>query len=102
VVQSWNDEAEVLRRANDTPYGLAAGVWTADLARAHRISSELDAGTVWVNTWFAVPSGQPLGGVKRSGFGREMCAETLLEYSAAKGISMRLDTARPGLWGGGG
>jgi aldehyde dehydrogenase len=102
VVESWNDEADVLQRANDTPYGLAAGVWTADLARAHRISSELDAGTVWVNTWFAVPSGQPLGGVKRSGFGREMCAETLLEYSAPKGISMRLDTARPGLWGGGG
>ncbi len=101
VVETWNDEADVLERANDTEYGLAAGVWTSDLARGHRIADALDAGTVWVNTWFAVPSGQPLGGVKRSGFGREMCAETLLEYSAAKAISMSLDTARPGLWGSG-
>ncbi len=99
VVETWTDEADVLERANDTDYGLAAGVWTSDLARGHRIAGALDAGTVWVNTWFAVPSGQPLGGVKRSGFGREMCAETLLEYSAAKSISMSLDTARPGLWG---
>ncbi len=101
VVETWSDEADVLERANDTEYGLAAGVWTLDLARAHRIADALDAGTVWVNTWFAVPSGQPLGGVKRSGFGREMCAETLLEYSAAKAISLSLVTARPGLWGSG-
>jgi hypothetical protein len=47
------------------------------------------------------PSGQPLGGVKRSGFGREMCAETLLGYGAAKAISLSLVTARPGLWGSG-
>ena len=99
MVETWRDEEEVIERANDTPYGLAAGVWSSDLARAHRIAGELDGGTVWVNTWFAVPSGQPLGGVKRSGFGREMSAETLLEYSAAKAISMSLDTARPGLWG---
>jgi aldehyde dehydrogenase len=99
VVESWSEEADVLARANDTDYALAAGVWTADLARAHRIAGALEAGTVWVNTWFALPAGQPLGGFKRSGFGREMCAETLLEYSAQKAISVSLRSERPGLWG---
>ena len=98
TAQRWSEEDEVVARANATEFGLAAGVWTSDLARAHRIAQRLEAGTVWINTWFDVVAGQPLGGVKASGYGREMCAETLLEYTAPKAIALRLSTQRPDLW----
>jgi aldehyde dehydrogenase (NAD+) len=99
VVERWRDEDDVLERANSTAYGLAAGVWTSDLARAHRFAQGLEAGIVWVNRWFDTPPGQPQGGIKRSGFGRELSAETLLEYSAAKAVNIGLSPERPSLWG---
>jgi acyl-CoA reductase-like NAD-dependent aldehyde dehydrogenase len=99
VIESWSDEADVVERANATDYGLAAGVWTSDLGRAHRLARELEAGIVWVNTWFETPQGQPQGGSKRSGYGRELSRETLLEYSAPKAVNVRLTTERPRLWG---
>ncbi len=99
VVERWRDEDDAIARANATEYGLGAGVWTTDLARAHRIARRLDAGVVWVNKWFDTPPGSPMGGVKASGFGRELCAETLHEYSSPKTINIGLSRVRPAFWG---
>ena len=99
VAERFTDYDDALDRANSTRYGLAAGVWTNDLARAHRIARGLDAGIVWVNKWFDLPAGVPMGGVKDSGFGRELCRETLLEFSAAKVVNIDLGAPRFPLWG---
>ncbi|TYB49789.1 aldehyde dehydrogenase family protein [Actinomadura chibensis] len=98
TVERWTDEDDAVARANAVAYGLASGVWTTDLARAHRIAARLEAGMVWVNTWFATPLGQPQGGVKASGFGREGAAETITEYQATKVVNVSLDNARPPMW----
>ncbi|WP_436697913.1 aldehyde dehydrogenase family protein [Nocardioides sp. BYT-33-1] len=98
TVEAWDDEDDAVRRANDVAYGLANGVWSADLARALRIADRLESGMVWVNTWFATPLGQPQGGVRASGFGREGATATLLEYTSTKVVHASLDTTRPPMW----
>ncbi|MGF7008634.1 aldehyde dehydrogenase family protein [Aminobacter sp. BE322] len=82
---------EVVARANDTPYGLAAGVFTRDVATAHRLSRRLRAGSVWVNTYHAIDPAVPFGGYKMSGYGREGGAEHLDEYLNTKGVFIRID-----------
>lgn len=87
----WKDEAEMLKQANDTEYGLAGGIWTNDLTRAHRIARGLETGMIWVNRYYNFKPGMPLGGYKQSGFGREGCLETLSHYTLTKAVVINLD-----------
>ncbi|WP_121822307.1 aldehyde dehydrogenase family protein [Halostella salina] len=91
VVVEWDDYDAMVERANDVDYGLAAGVVTDDLSFANRIARDVEAGNVWVNTFNRLPPGQPFGGYKQSGTGREGAMETLHEYTQTKTITMDLD-----------
>ncbi|OEF11830.1 betaine-aldehyde dehydrogenase [Aliivibrio logei] len=95
-VLKFTDEDEVIRRANDTKYGLAAGIFTQNLSRAHRVIHQMQAGICWVNTWGDSPAEMPVGGYKHSGVGRENGPETLLHYTQTKSILIELgDFASP-------
>jgi betaine-aldehyde dehydrogenase len=85
-VLTFDDEDEVVARANATQFGLAAGVFTADLARAHRVIARLEAGTCWINTYNLTPVAMPFGGYKRSGIGRENGRAALDHYSQVKSV----------------
>ena len=89
-VLTFTDEADVVRRANDTEYGLAAGVFTRDLARAHRVAGELQAGVVWVNNYNVTPIEMPFGGVKGSGLGRENGHAAIEFYTQRKSVYVEL------------
>jgi aldehyde dehydrogenase (NAD+) len=83
-VIGFDDEAEAIRLANDTVYGLAAGLWTKDMGRALRVSAAIRAGTVWVNTYRAVSYMMPFGGMKQSGIGRESGIESIEGFLETK------------------
>ena len=85
-VLRFRDEAEALRIANGTIYGLAAGVWTREVRRAHRMAAELKAGSVWINSYNEFDSGSPFGGYKQSGFGRDLGAYALDQYTQVKSV----------------
>ncbi|WP_422506707.1 betaine-aldehyde dehydrogenase [Stenotrophomonas sp. GZD-301] len=88
---AYDDEDEAMQRANDTDYGLAAGVVTPDLARAHRLIHQLEAGICWINCWGESPAQMPVGGYKQSGVGRENGLATLHAYTRTKSIQIELD-----------
>ncbi|CAM3419620.1 NAD/NADP-dependent betaine aldehyde dehydrogenase [Psychrobacter glaciei] len=89
-ILTYETEEEVIRRANDTEYGLAAGVVTADLTRAHRVIAQIEAGICWLNTWGESAAQMPVGGYKHSGVGRENGIEALEHYTQTKSIQVEL------------
>jgi betaine-aldehyde dehydrogenase len=89
-VLAFDDEAEVIARANDTPFGLAAGVMTQNLARAHRTAAALQAGVVWINSYNMTPVAMPFGGSKQSGLGRENGLAALDFYTERKSVYVNL------------
>jgi phenylacetaldehyde dehydrogenase len=86
----FSDASEVVQKANDNIYGLAAGIWTKDLSKAHKVASQLRAGTVWVNCYNVFDAALPFGGYKQSGWGREMGHDVLEMYTETKAVCMGL------------
>ena len=89
VALPFDDEADAIRLANDNAYGLASSIWATDVARAIRVSHELDVGVTWINDHLPIASEAPHGGVKGSGFGKDMSHEPLLDYSVTRHLMIR-------------
>ncbi|MGH8065994.1 MAG: aldehyde dehydrogenase [Candidatus Entotheonellia bacterium] len=94
-VLTFHDEEELIALANQTRYGLAAGIWTNDIKRAHRVARDLKAGTVWINTYRAISYASPFGGYKQSGYGREMGVEAIREFTQVKSVWVDLADTVP-------
>ncbi len=90
VAMPFSDPEEIVERANDNVYGLAAGIWTKDISKAHRTAELIKAGTVWINCYNIFDAGLPFGGYKQSGWGREMGHEVLNNYTQTKAVCARI------------
>lgn len=95
AVTTFSDDDEALAIANGTAYGLGSGLWTQNLARAHRFARDIHAGMVWINCYKRVHPGSPFGGVGQSGYGREMGFEAVREYTQPKSVWVNVDARIP-------
>ena len=95
TVSTFRDDAEVLAMANDTPYGLGGGVWTSNLQRAHLMARHMETGMVWINCYKRFHPGSPFGGIKDSGYGREMGHFAMHEYTEPKSVWVNVDAKLP-------
>jgi aminomuconate-semialdehyde/2-hydroxymuconate-6-semialdehyde dehydrogenase len=90
TVSPFDTEEEVIERANNTHYGLSATIWTRDLTRAHRVAGQIEAGVIWINTWFLRDLRTPFGGMKMSGIGREGGIYSFEFYTELKNVCIKL------------
>jgi acyl-CoA reductase-like NAD-dependent aldehyde dehydrogenase len=98
-VITFKDDDELIQKANDTIYGLSAGIWTRDITRAHRFARAIKAGVVWINTYNMMNAASPFGGYKQSGYGREMGRHALDLYTQVKSVWVDL-SGKPIGWFG--
>lgn len=89
-VLRYTDQADAIRQANDSQYGLSAGVWSTDYERAVEVADQLRAGTVWINNWHQIDPALPFGGYKQSGLGRELGQNALDDYTETKHVHVDL------------
>jgi aldehyde dehydrogenase (NAD+) len=95
TVTTFHDERQAVEIANATEYGLGGGLWTRDLSRAHRVAAAMESGMVWVNSYKRVNPGSPFGGIRNSGYGREMGFEAMHEYTETRSVWVNVDADLP-------
>jgi len=94
-VTTFKDEEEVIAIANDTVYGLGGGLWTSNLQRAHRVANRMISGMVWINCYKRANPGSPFGGVRNSGYGRDMGFEAMHEYTTPRSVWVNVEATIP-------